>query len=197
MAKLIEVDEEEYLSSKKLRDTVATWMKNPAARRKLLEANKAADPKAEIPELDQPDPIEAKVTPVLDELKALRKEMAEDKAKREQDEKLNALTSKIESGFRTLRAEHGLTPEGEQQIRKVMEEEGITNVAVAWNHFNAMHPPATPVTPGIGGWNFLEPEKEAADADYFDKLMKSKGENDQLALNQSRSVLSEMRGSRR
>jgi hypothetical protein len=197
VAKLIEVDEEEYLSSKKLRDTVATWMKNPAARRKLLEANKAADPKAEIPELDQPDPIEAKVTPVLDELKAIRKELAEDKAKREQDEKLNALTSKIESGFRTLRSEHGLTAEGEQQIRKVMEEEGITNVAVAWNHFNAMHPPATPVTPGIGGWNFLEPEKEAADADYIDKLFKSKGENDQLALNQSRSVLSEMRGARR
>ena len=132
MAKLIEVDEEEYLSSKKLRDTVATWMKNPAARRKLLEANKAADPKAEIPELDQPDPIEAKVTPVLDELKALRKEMAEDKAKREQDEKLNALTSKIESGFRTLRSEHGLTAEGEQQIRKLRADNpklGIIKIA--------------------------------------------------------------------
>lgn len=197
MAKTIEVDEEEYLSSKKLRDTVATWMKNPAARRKLLEANRAADPKADIPELDQPDPIEARVSPVIDELKALRKEISEQNAKRENDEKLNALTSKIEGGFRTLRSEHGLTAEGEQQIRKLMEEEGITNVTVAWNHFNAMHPPATPVTPGIGGWNFLEPEKEAADADYFDKLIKSKGENDSLALNQSRLVLSEMRGNRR
>jgi hypothetical protein len=193
--RVIEVDEEEYRASTTLRDTVAKWMKNPAARRKMLEAHRAADPKAEIPELDQPDPVDAKLNPVLEELKALRKEQADDKEARAKKEAVDSLTTRIESGFKTLRAEHGLTAEGEASIRKLMEDEGITNVAVAWNHFNALHPPQAPINPGIGGWNFAEPAQDQAED--FKKLFESKGENDALTMKIARDVLTDIRGSRR
>ena len=49
----VEVDELQLQQSNKLRQTVEGWLKHPKAKRKILEAQKLVDPKADIPELDR------------------------------------------------------------------------------------------------------------------------------------------------
>jgi hypothetical protein len=196
MAK-IEVDEEEFRASATLRQTIGNWMKNPAARRKLLEANKAFDPKAEIPELDQPDPIEARVAPVADEVAKLRKELADERAAKEAAEKLASLSSKIDKGFEKLRREERLTAQGEEAVRKLMEEEGITNPEIAWSHFQRLHPPQDVITPGgQGAWNFFEPASDDQ-ADDVKKLIESRGQSNSVVDKMARDALNEFRGNSR
>ena len=196
MTRMIEVDEEEFLRNEKLRKTVASWMANPASKRKLLEAHKAFDPKADIPELDQPDPIDAKLSPVLSEVESLKKQIAETATAREQKEKLAEFGARIELGFDKLRREENLTQTGEEAVRKLMEEEGITNPEVAWSHFQRLHPPQAPVTPGgQGGWNFLDPIPD--DQVDIKNLIASKGESIPLVDKMARDALAEIRGQRR
>lgn len=193
MPKMIEVDEESYLRSEKLRSTLASWMNNPASKRKLLEAHKAFDPKAEIPELDQPDPVQAALKPTLDRMEVLEKQLADERSEREKREKLDAFTGKIEKSFDKLRREEGLTPAGEEGVRKLMEEEGISNPEIAWSHFQKLHPPAAPVMPGgTGSWNFMEPPPD--DAKDIKALIDNRGENEQVADRMARDILADIRG---
>src|SRR5262252_7351678 len=97
--RLGEIDEEDIRASVVLRNTIGNWMKNPAAKRKMLEAHRAADPKADIPELDQPDPLDARLTPVLTELEALKKATKERDERDERDKALGALKRSIDEGF--------------------------------------------------------------------------------------------------
>ena len=196
MAKMIEVDEEEFRKSETLRKTVAEWMKNPAARRKLLEANKAYDPKAEIPELDQPDPIEARVAPVMTEVEALKKQLRERDEKDAQDKALASLTNSIEKGFQKLRSEEQLTTAGEESVRKLMEEKGITDPEIAWAYHQRIHPPQSPIqNSGSGAWNFLEPP--ADDQVDLKSLIETKGESIPLLDKMARDALADIRGQQR
>ena len=196
MAKMIEVDEEEFRKSETLRKTVAEWMKNPAARRKLLEANKAYDPKAEIPELDQPDPIEARVAPVMTEVEALKKQLRERDEKDAQDKALASLTNSIEKGFQKLRSEEQLTTAGEESVRKLMEEKGITDPEIAWAYHQRIHPPQSPIqNSGSGAWNFLEPP--ADDQVDLKRLIETKGESIPLLDKMARDALADIRGQQR
>ena len=196
MAKMIEVDEEEFRKSETLRKTVAEWMKNPAARRKLLEANKAYDPKAEIPELDQPDPIEARVAPVMTEVEALKKQLRERDEKDAQDKALASLTNSIEKGFQKLRSEEQLTTAGEESVRKLMEEKGITDPEIAWAYHQRLHPPQSPIqNSGSGAWNFLEPP--ADDQVDLKRLIETKGESIPLIDKMARDALADIRGQQR
>src|ERR1700752_1085485 len=189
---LIEVDEEEVRANRKLREQIGAWMKNPVARRKLLEANKAFDPKADIPELDQPDPLEQRVAPLQTSVEELKKQLAEEKAAREQEKKLSELSAGIERDFDDLRRNHGLLPEGEAAVRKIMEEEGITKPKIAWAHFLREHPPQTPVATGAssGPWDFLE--RPADDQVDLKKLIESHGESTPVVDKLAREALAEI-----
>lgn len=160
---MIEIDENEYrdlMQTKALKTTVEQMMANPAARRKLLEARKAVDPNAAIPELDAAAPVEAAVTEVKTEFAALRKELAEEKAEREKEKNLNALNSRWEKGRADLRAQ-GYTDEGIAEIEKVMEAEGIANHAAAAAYYDRLHPPAEPVVPTSNKFDiFAAPKKD-------------------------------------
>ena len=192
----IEVDEEDFRANAKLRETIGAWMKNPTARRKLLEANRAFDPKAEIPELDQPDPFEQRLSPVMEKVTRLEKELADERAAKEQKDSLSALTTRIDRGFEKLRREERLTAAGEEAVRKLMEEEGITNPEIAWSHFQRLHPPQEVVTPGGGGaWNFMEPP--ADDQADLKRLIETKGDSAQLVDKMARDALAEIRGQSR
>ena len=68
---MVEVDELQIQQSNKLKQTVENWLKHPKAKRKILEAQKLVDPKADIPELDEPDPIEALRTESAEKIAAL------------------------------------------------------------------------------------------------------------------------------
>jgi len=194
---LIEVDEEEVRANRKLREQIGAWMKNPVARRKLLEANKAFDPKAEIPELDQPDPLEQRVAPLQTSVEELKKQLADEKAAREQEKKLSDLSAGIERDFEDLRRNHGLLAEGEAAVRKIMEEEGITKPKIAWAHFLREHPPQTPVATSAssGPWDFLAPP--ADDQVDLKKLIESQGQSTLVVDKLAREALSEIRGQAR
>lgn len=156
---MIEIDENEYrdlMQTKALKTTVEQMMANPAARRKLLEARKAVDPNASIPEIDAAAPVEAAVSEVKNEFAALRKELAEEKAAREQAEKLAALNGRWEKGRADLRAQ-GYTDEGIAEIEKVMEAEGIANHAAAAAYYDRLHPPAEPVVPTSTKFDIFQP----------------------------------------
>ena len=196
MAKMIEVDEEEFRKSETLRKTVAEWMKNPTARRKLLEANRAYDPKADIPELDQPDPIEARFAPVMTEVEALKKQLKERDEKDAQDKALASLTNSIEKGFQKLREQEQLTAAGEESVRKLMEEKGITDPEIAWAYHQRLHPPQSPIqNSGSGAWNFLEPP--ADDQVDLKRLIETKGESIPLIDKMARDALADIRGQQR
>ena len=193
---MIEVDEEEFRRNSLLTATVNKWMQNPKSKRKLLEAHKAFDPKAEIPELDAPDPFDEKLNPVLTEVRALQKQLEDERADRDKREKLNEFEAKIQKGFAQLREEERLTADGEAAVRKIMEEEGITNPVIAFDHLQRRHPPQVPVTPGgSGAWNFMEPPPE--DQKDLQALIQTKGESVSLIDKMARDALAEIRGQSR
>lgn len=190
---LVEVDEEEFRKSETLRNTVAAWMKNPKSRRKLLEANRAFDPKANIPELDEPDPLDSKLEPVLSELAALKKARADEENERKTEKSLRELNTQIERGFDKLRREEGLMASGETSVRQIMEEKGITDPEIAWAYHQKLHPPQNLVSSsGTGAWNFLEPPSE--DQADLKKLIETRGENSGLLDKMTREALMDIRG---
>ena len=193
---MIEVDEEEFRRNSLLTATVNKWMQNPKSKRKLLEAHRAFDPKAEIPELDAPDPFDEKLNPVLTEVQALKKQLEDERADRDKKEKLAEFDAKIQKGFARLREEERLTPDGEAAVLKIMQEEGITNPVIAFDHLQRRHPPQVPVTPGgSGAWNFMEPPAE--DQKDLQALIQTKGESVSLIDKMARDALAEIRGQSR
>lgn len=187
-----EIDEEDLRASVKLRNTVGAWMKNPASRRKMLEAHKTYDPKADIPELDQPDPLEAKINPLTADIAALRKEIADRDAKAAEKESLTKLESSIEAGFKKLRETEGVTVEGEAAIRKVMDEKGTTDPEMAYAYLLRTHPPQDLVTPGGSSvFNFLDTPVDT-DADVK-ALIAAKGEDSPVVNKMIREALTEFR----
>lgn len=193
MGRMVEVDEEEFARNVKLRNTIATWMSNPKAKRKLLEAHKEYDPSVKIPELDEPDPVDARIQPLATEVQALKQQLADEKAERSRQANLDAFESKIESGFAKLRRE-GLTSQGEEAVRSLMQAEGIANPEIAWNHLQRTTPQQAPVTPGgINRWNFFDQAEDQAD---FKKLIETRGENEGVTDKLAHDALREMRGNR-
>ena len=174
-----EIDEEAIRSSVALRSQIESWMKNPAARRKLLEARKAAEPDAKIPELDNPDPIEERFKATQTEIAALKKQMEDDASKRDSAAKLGALQDSIEKGLAALRRDQRLTDEGVVALRKIMDEEGIVKPEIAWAVFSQRHPPENPISPRFGAWGFMDAPTEGGDnAEDIKALIASKGENE-------------------
>lgn len=172
----VEVDELQLQQSNKLKQTVESWLKNPKARRKVLEAQKLVDPKAEIPELDEPDPIEALRAESSAQIAALQKKIDDDAAARERDGRIQQLQSLKDTGIKRLR-EQRYTDDGIKAVEKIMEEKGILDPLDAAAIFERDHPPQMPVTQsgGSGSWNFGELPSSTEDADekYVDQLLKA------------------------
>lgn len=172
----VEVDELQLQQSNKLKQTVESWLKNPKARRKVLEAQKLVDPKAEIPELDEPDPIEALRAESTAQIAALQKKIDDDAAARERDGRIQQLQSLKDTGIKRLR-EQRYTDDGIKAVEKIMEEKGILDPLDAAAIFERDHPPQMPVAQsgGSGSWNFGELPSSTEDADekYVDQLLKA------------------------
>jgi len=199
---MVEVDELALQQSNRLKQTVENWMKNPKAKRKLLEAQKIVDPKADIPELDEPDPIEAVRAENAEKIAALEKQIKEDKETRERDARLGQLQTLKDNGIKKLR-EQRYTDNGIKAVEKIMEEKGILDPLDAAAIFERDHPPQAPVqqTGGSGGWNFGELPSATEDADekYVDQLLKG-GKNDisdGALMQRVHQTISEVRGSAR
>lgn len=146
MAKTIEVDESVFLSQTQLAKTVQSILAKPGARKKFLEAYKEAEPAAVIPELDAAKPITDAVESVRKEFQDWRKEQEEKQAKRDEEDRISKLRSGVEAGFTKLR-EQGVTDEGIDGVKKLMEEKGLIDPEIAWAYFERIHPQPAPAAP--------------------------------------------------
>ena len=171
---MVEVDELQLQQSNRLKQTMETWLRNPKAKRKILEAQKLVDPKADIPELDEVDPVEEIRASTAKEIADLKKELADKDAARERDGRIAQLQAMKDSGIKKLR-EGRYTDEGIKAVEKIMEEKGILDPLDAAAIFERDHPPQAPVQQsGTGSWNFGELPSSTDDADekYVDQLLK-------------------------
>jgi hypothetical protein len=198
---MVEVDEVQLQQSHKLRQTFDTWLKNPKARRKVLEAQRLVDPKADIPELDEPDPMEALKADSDAKIAALQKQIDEDKAARETAETVARLQALKNTGIAKLR-EQRYTEDGIKAIEKIMEEKGILDPLDAAAIFERDHPPQAPVQQsGTGGWNFgeLPTSTDEADDKYVDSLLKAgkNGLSDGALSQRIAQTINEVRGNAR
>ena len=193
----VEVDEVELLRLRKQDQTVQHIWGNPKARRKIQEAVKEADPNMRIPELEIEEAAKAPVMALEKTVADLQKQIADDKAEREKNDKLNALNHSVETGFGKLR-KSGWTDDGLVEVKKLMEERGIIDPEIAAAYYEKQHPPQVPATPsGVGAWNFGE---VADDTDAYSKaLMASKNaaENDSLVMREAGKALQDIRGAGR
>lgn len=192
----LEVDEEDIRASLKLRDTVASMMKNPKARRMVLQAEKTINPKAEIPELDNPDPIEEIKTATAAQIAELQKQLKEDKEAREAAANLSKLETTIESSMAALKREHRWLDGTEAEVRKIMTDEGIVKPEIAWAVFQQRHPPQSvlPPTGGMGAWGFMDAPAEGTDSgDDIKALIGSKGENESVLRKMTNQALKDVR----
>lgn len=190
-----EYDEEDLRASVKLRETVANWMKNPKARRKILEAEKAFNPAAKIDELDQPDPIDERVAPLLKTVEELQKQVKEDREARESQTNLQQLTTSIDAGIAALKRDHRWLDGTEAEVRKIMTDEGIVKPEIAWAVFQARHPPSNVLAPNGGSaWGFMDAPAEGTDAgDDIKALIASKGESESVIRKMTNQALKEVR----
>lgn len=191
----VEVDEDELVASRKLTSLVSAMMKNPKAKLKLQEAVKEHDPNYVTPELDSQRAVQEPIDELRKELAAERKAREDEKAEREKQEKLRALDGQVESGFAQLRRD-GYTQEGLAEVRKIMDEKGILDPAIAAAYFEKLHPPPTVVTPvgAIGSWNFTD---TSDGSDDVKKLLETQGRSEPLADKMAMAALADVRNQRR
>src|ERR1035437_1143267 len=195
MAKVVEVDEAEYNQMVALRGVASKIVANPAARRRLEEAHKLADPNAATPLLDQEAqqlaPVKELEKTVNDRIAKFEKER--DDERREQT--LATINSKQEAGFRRLKNEHRYTDEGVEAVRKLMETKGLMDVDDAVAIFERPNPPQMPSTPSGGmtgaAWNFTDITAEADKS--IQDLIATKGQNDQIADRMATAALQDFR----
>ena len=191
----IEIDEVELLRLRKQDQTVHALMQNPKSKRKIFEAYKEHDPNARIPELEMEEAARAPVNALEKEMSDLKKQIADDKAEREKNAKLNSLTGSIEQGKAELRR-NGWTDEGIEAVEKLMEEKGTTDIAMAAAYYEKQHPPQVPVAPrGHGGWNFMQ-EVQDGEAD-LKRLLDTRGDNEIAVDKMARDALNDFRGAAR
>lgn len=189
----VEMDEVELQRLQKQDRTVHALMANPKAKRKIFEAYKEHDPNARIPELEMEAAARQPVEALEKTVTELRKEIADDKAEREKEARLNALNGTVENGMAKLRRA-GWTDDGLTEVRKLMDERGILDPEIAAAYYEKQHPPQNPASPsgGVGGWDFTAPVE---DDSYTKKLLSSKSaaDNEQLAMSEANKALNEFR----
>jgi len=175
--------------------TLHSLMGNPKAKKKILEAYKAANPEASIPELEIEEAAKAPVMALEKDIADLKKQLADEKAENEKNAKLAKLGDSIESGMTKLR-QAGWFDEDLKKLREVMDERGIVDVDIAAAYYEKQHPPQEVVTPrGVGGWNFIDNVQDGEKD--LQKLLETKGNSEVLADKMARDALNEHRGTMR
>jgi len=196
MAKIVELDEDEYNRMKALQGVAAKIVANPNARKMLEQAHKLVEPNAPTPLLDQEkaqlEPLNAIKTELTTEIEKLRKEREDEK----REATLASIAQRQQAGLAKLRRE-GYTDEGVAAVQKLMEDKGLLEVDDAVAIFEKANPPKTPSTPSGGmtgtAWGFAD-STETTDKSIQD-LIASKGQNESLVDRMASQALNEFRQS--
>jgi hypothetical protein len=197
MAKLVEVDEDEWNRMTTLRAVAAKIVSNSSARKMLEQAHKMVEPNAPTPMLDAEA---AHLAPIKETEKRLSEEIAALKKEREDEKREQTLASiaqRQQDGLNRLRR-NGYTDEGVAAVQKLMEDKGLLDVDDAVAIFERNHPPQVPATPGGGitgqPWNFTDVGAGEADKS-IQQLIDTRGGNDSLVDRMAANALNEFRQS--
>jgi hypothetical protein len=193
----IEVDEAEWNRAQALTAVASKIVANPAARRRLEEAHKLADPSAATPLLDQEA---AQLAPVKEMEKNLNTQIEALKKEREDEKReatLAAIADRQTKGLAQLRKQ-GYTDEGVAAVQKLMEDKGLLDVEDAVAIFERANPPQMPSTPqgGMTGtaWGFADVN---ADSDKsIQELIATKGNSESVADRMAMVALNDFRSRR-
>ena len=192
---VIEVDEAEFASLKRVRDTVAKIATTPEAKKLLQKAHKLVDPNAVTPDLDADEAKVKETTEWQKKFEELESKIAAKDAEREKNESLAALNSKFEAGRAALR-EQRYTKEGIDAVEKFMQERGLPDHEVAAAYLEKQNPPQEVMNPrAFGSFNFIEPPKD--DDAFLKALLDSKGDDDSAVLKAAVDAVGDLRGGQR
>lgn len=161
----MEIDEIQYKALMQHQKFLTDALGNPKSRALLLKAQKELNPNTPIPELDAKDAVMEEVTGVRSALEELKKQMAEESAKRAEAEASGKLAAQWSAG-RQKANKAGYEGEALESLEKFMEEKGIADHDIAIPAFEKFHPErAQPV---------------ASSANHFDFFNRSKANDDKL-----------------
>jgi hypothetical protein len=192
----VEVDEAEILEARRLKDVLAKITADPKRKARLEMLHKEVDPNVPTPTNDMLKPVDDAVGAVSKQIADLTKQLADEKAENERKANLLALTSRVDSGLASLKAQ-GWMDDGIAKVKAIMEEKGLLDVEDAVAIFERRNPPPPPIAPGgSGAWNFMDDVTNDADAD-IKKMIETKGNSESLLNSMVNKTLSEVRGQRR
>jgi hypothetical protein len=192
--KTVEVDETQFLAMRNSVNRLAKVISNPKARKLVQDAEKLVFPDTVTPQDYQNEVLE-EVNKTKDELAAIKKQMADDKAAADETKRISEFADKWAAQKKALVGSY--TVEGISEIEKLATERGIPDLEAASALFDKLHP-AEPVSGGnigSGGWDLFEPATEGQET-YINKLLQSRGEDEQAVNSEARKVLAEIRGQR-
>lgn len=197
MAKMIEIDEDDFQRARNTQAVVAKLLAHPKAALLVEEARKLVEPDAPTPHLDRHKEANEPVKQLEAKIAELQKKIEDDKAENEKNAKLASLAKRVEDGNARLLSE-GWTKDGIKALDEFREKEGIIDPIAAAAYYEKLNgaqvAPATPSS-GIGSWDFTQPAKE--DEDYTKKLLETRGESESLVMNQAMKSLMDFRGTNR
>ncbi len=188
---MVEIDEAELLAQKQGIEALQKMLGHKEARTLVLQAQKLVNPDVAIPEIDAAAPILEEVKALKEQIETDKKEVAEAKAKEEEETKLAKITTKWGDG-RKKAEEAGYTEEGLAQLEKYMEAHGIADHEIAMPSFEKKNPLPEPAETGGTTFHSLGPQTE--ESPDLKPLFESAGQSESWLRDMTDKALKETRG---
>lgn len=150
-----EITDEELLAARRAVQIIAALNSNPESRVDFQRSLKKLDPTVRTQEEEH-----AEITkPLREQIEAMQTAMKErdERETKERDERVEAAAmQRLTDGFSRLRAQHGLTAEGEEKVKQIMTERTIPDPEAAFALFERQNPKPAPEQAGWvpDRWNY-------------------------------------------
>lgn len=141
-------------------------------RTEILKAYKVAYPNVPIPELDAAVPINEAVGKISKEFEDFKASIQKEKDDAEAKRREEAANTTVAAGRKWLRANQKLDDDGVTAVEKVMQDLGIPNYQVAFNHWRAEQPAQPEQLPSSWGNRSLDWFQEEKDKPDTTMLLK-------------------------
>lgn len=122
--------------------TLHKMLASAETRPEALRLLKKLNPDAVIPEIDAAAPVNAQIDALRKEFSDYREAVEKERKDAEQRRREAEATDTVSKGRTWLRRDKKLDDEGVTSVEKIMQELGVPNYEVAYNHWAAQQPPA-------------------------------------------------------
>ena len=190
---LVDIEEAELGRLRAVNATVVQLLQNPKTRTKVLELQKTVNPDLSIPELDAVQPALAAQAKMEADLAAFRREIDDEKARREAEKRTAEAQGHWNKGRQFLRKE-GWNDEGVAKIEEFMEKRGIADHEVAAIAFEKLNPPAAAASGGTARFDLFG--NAANGGDELKALLEGKISEDAFANTMVQKTLADVRAGR-